>query len=96
MAKTLEQQIADAEARLARLREKTRKKETRQKIIVGAVVIAEALEDEKIAALLLKKIAAKVTRDIDKTDIAGLVAELKAVAEKQPAAPAAPVETPHE
>lgn len=85
MAKTIEQQIADAEARLARLREKNRKKETRHKIIVGALVLAEASKDAKIAEWLLKQIDAKVTRDVDKADIAPVVDDLRKVAAQMPA-----------
>jgi hypothetical protein len=95
MAKTIDQQIADAEARLARLREKSRKKETRHKIIVGALVLSEASKDAKIAAWLLKQIDAKVTRDVDKTDIAPIVDDLRKVAASQnQQAPS--VETAHE
>ena len=95
MAKTIDQQIADAEARLARLREKSRKKETRHKIIVGALVLSEASRDAKIAAWLLKQIDAKVTRDVDKTDIAPVVDDLRKVAANQPLQ-AASVEATHE
>lgn len=91
MAKTIDQQIADAEARLSRLREKSRKKETRHKIIVGALVLAEASKDAKIATWLLKQIDAKVTRDVDKADIAPVVDELRKVAAQTPAQ-TAPVE----
>lgn len=95
MAKTIDQQIANAEARLARLREKSRKKETRHKIIVGALVLSEASKDAKIAAWLLKQIDAKVTRDVDKTDIAPIVDDLRKVAASQNHQ-AAPVEAVHE
>lgn len=78
MAKTIEQQIAEAEAKLARLREKERKKDTRRKIIVGALVISEALNDPKMAKWLAKMIDDKVTKDVDRTDIAQLVEDLKA------------------
>ncbi len=95
MAKTIDQQIADAEARLARLREKSRKKEIRHKIIVGAIVLSEASKDAKIAAWLLKQIDAKVTRDVDKTDIAPIVDDLRKVAASQNHQ-VAPVEAAHE
>ena len=95
MAKTIDQQIADAEARLARLREKSRKKETRHKIIVGALVLNEASRDAKIAAWLLKQIDAKVTRDVDKADIAAVVDDLRKVAVNQPLQ-ATSVEAAHE
>jgi len=95
MAKTIDQQIADAEARLARLREKSRKKETRHKIIVGALVLTEASKDAKFAAWLLKQIDAKVIRDVDKTDIAPVVDDLRKVVETQNQQ-AASVEAAHE
>lgn len=84
MAKTLEQQIADAQSKLTRLREKERRKDTRQKIIIGGMLIAEALADQKSAAKLLRLIEAKVTRDVDKTDVAPLVARLQEIAAKAP------------
>ena len=95
MAKTIDQQIAEAEARLARLREKSRKKETRHKIIVGALVLSEASKDAKISAWLLKQIDAKVTRDVDKTDLAPVVDDLRKVAASQNHQ-AASVEATHE
>jgi hypothetical protein len=82
MAKTLEQQIAEAEAKLNRLRERERKKDTRRKIIVGGLLISEALASPAGAQKLLRLIEQKVTRDVDKTDIAPLVDELRAVAAK--------------
>lgn len=85
MAKTLERQIAEAEAKLARLRETARKKDTRQKIIVGGLLITEALARPEAAVKLLRLIEGKVSRDVDKADVAPLVEKLRAVAE-----------TPHE
>lgn len=84
MAKTIEQQIADAQSRLNLLRERRRSKETREKIIAGAVTIAEALRDPKIAAWLVKTLEAKVTKEVDKADVAPLVARLQEVAAKAP------------
>lgn len=77
MAKTIEQQVAEAEAKLARLREKSRKKATRQKIIVGSTVIAAALNDRKLAKQMLDLLTKAVTRDVDKADIAPLVQDLQ-------------------
>ena len=77
MAKTLEQQMAETEAKLARLREKSRKKDTRQKIIVGSTVISRALSDHKFAQQMLDLLAKAVTRDVDKADIAPLVEALQ-------------------
>lgn len=79
MTKTVEQKIAEAESRLARLRQQKSTKDTRRKIIVGALIIAEALKDPAAARKLSDLIAAKVIRDVDKADIATLVAELSRV-----------------
>lgn len=84
MAKTIEQQIAEAEKKLALLRERRRSKETREKIIAGAVAISEALRDPKFAAWLVKALEAKVTKEADKTDIAPLLEKLRAVKPKAP------------
>lgn len=82
MSKTLDQQIAEAEAKLARLRQRERSKDTRRKIIIGGLLISEALAKPDGAAKLLRLIDLKVTRDVDKADIAPLVAQLREVAAK--------------
>ncbi|QIF77038.1 mobilization protein, partial (plasmid) [Escherichia coli] len=41
MSRTLEQKIADAEARLQRLKAKSRSLDTAQKVIVGAALLAK-------------------------------------------------------
>lgn len=81
MAKTLEQQIADTETRLARLRQKERGKDTRRKIIVGSILISEAIAHPHIAKMLVELIQRKVTRDVDKIDIDPLLAKLREIAE---------------
>lgn len=43
--KTTEQQLAEAEQRLNRLREKARQEDTRRKILVGAMILSEAQQD---------------------------------------------------
>ncbi|MDO5759238.1 MAG: hypothetical protein Q4P24_17645, partial [Rhodobacterales bacterium] len=50
--KTLEQQIATAEAKLSRLKTKKKASDTRVKILVGAVVAKAALESPEAAANL--------------------------------------------
>lgn len=92
MALTLEQQIAAAEAKLARLRTKERSKDTRRKIIVGGMVIANAMDDQASARKLVTMIEAKVTRDVDKADIAPLLDQLRAVKPKAPETTAKKVE----
>ena len=41
MSRTLEQKIADAEARLQRLKAKSRSLDTAQKVVVGAALLAK-------------------------------------------------------
>lgn len=52
MARTIDQQIADAQAKLARLKIRQKASDTRRKIIVGAIVTTEALKDPKISKWL--------------------------------------------
>lgn len=81
MARTIDQQIAEAQARLNRLRTKAKASETRRKIIVGAVVTTEALKDPKIARWMAATLRKNATRDVDQKEIAGLLAELDAKAQ---------------
>jgi hypothetical protein len=76
---TIEQQIAQAEAELARLRERKRAEENGQKIILGGMLLASARHDAKIAAWLIKEAEKAVTRDIDKKRLAPLLEELRPV-----------------
>jgi hypothetical protein len=77
--KTLQQQIIAAEEKLSRLRSREKTKDTRRKIIVGAIIIREALNSPASARKLSELISAQVTRDVDKADIASLVDELSRV-----------------
>lgn len=79
MALTLEQKIAEAQANLARLKDKARSEDTRQKIVVGAVVISQALRSESLARRLLAILDTETMRDHDKKAVAGLVDRLKSV-----------------
>mgnify|MGYP003688031707 CR=1 FL=1 len=45
MARSIDQQIAATQAKLARLKERQKASETRRKIIVGSVAISNALKD---------------------------------------------------
>ncbi len=80
MARTLEQKIAEAQANLARLKDKARSEDTRQKIVVGAAVISQALRSPSLAGRLLAILDAEPLRDHDKKVVAGLVDTLKSVA----------------
>ncbi|ENF6034094.1 mobilization protein [Escherichia coli] len=66
MSRTLEQKIADAEARLQRLKAKSRSLDTAQKVVVGAALLAKVRKPE-------------VTRQADVTRILPLINELEAL-----------------
>jgi hypothetical protein len=78
MALTTEQKIAQAEARLARLRTRSRKLENGQKIIVGGMVIAAARRDPAMARMLFS-LAQRSMREIDRKRLAPLLEELAAL-----------------
>lgn len=81
MARTVDQQIAEAEAKLARLKARAKATETRRKIIVGAIVTTEALKDPKIARWLASTLRKHATRDVDQKEVAGLLTDLDAKAQ---------------
>ena len=76
MARTIDQQIAEAQARLNRLRTRAKASETRRKIIVGAVVTTEALKDPKIARWMAATLRKNVTREVDQKELVGLLVDL--------------------
>lgn len=65
MARTLEQKIAEAEARLTRLKKQERSLENGQKIILGGMLINAAQRDPKIRSWLLEEASRSLTRDVD-------------------------------
>ena len=77
--KTIEQQIAAKAAKLTRLKDKQRKLENGQKIILGAFLLNEVKADAKIRSWLLRRLTEAVTRDIDKKRLAPLLEELQAI-----------------
>jgi len=79
MTRTIEQQIAEAEARLARLRTHSRQLENGQKIILGGMVLAAARHDPRIRAWVIKEAEKGVTRDVDKKRLDPLLIELQAM-----------------
>lgn len=80
MARTIDQQIAEAQARLSRLKEKQKASETRRKIIVGSVVISNALKEPEKARALAALLRRAVTREVDQKELVGLLGELDAAA----------------
>ena len=77
MAQTLEQKIAEAEARLARLREQSRRTENGQKIILGGMLITAARKDARIREWLLAEVDQSITREADKKRLAPLLDTLR-------------------
>jgi len=73
MSQTIEQKIKEAEAKLQRLRNKAKADETRRKIIVGSILINDALKDERRAKYLAERIRAGLSRDIDRKAVADLL-----------------------
>ena len=80
MARTVDQQIAETQAKLARLKTRQKASETRRKIIVGAIVTTEALKDPKIARWMAATLRKNATREVDQKELVGLLAELDQVA----------------
>ena len=78
--RTIDQLIAEAQAKLARLKTRQKAAETRRKIITGAIVITEALKDPKIARWLAATLRKNATRDVDQKELTGLLADLDAKA----------------
>ena len=82
MARTIDQQIASTQAKLARLKERQKASEIRRKIIVGSVVISNALKEPEKARALAALLRRAVTREVDQKELVGLMAELDEAAEK--------------
>ncbi len=82
MARSIDQQIAETQAKLARLKERQKASETRRKIIVGSVVISNALKEPEKARALAALLRRAVTREVDRKELAGLIEELDQAAEK--------------
>ena len=82
MARTIDQQIAETQAKLARLKERQKASETRRKIIVGSVVISNALKEPEKARALAALLRRAVTREVDQKELAGLIEELDQAATK--------------
>jgi hypothetical protein len=80
MGRTIDQQIAEAEAKVARLKKKAKASETRRKIIVGSVVISNAMQDADTARRLAALLRRNVTRDVDAKELVDLLANLDAKA----------------
>lgn len=72
----LRQQIAQKEDELARLKERIKKQDAGQKIVIGGLVLSIARENPQIAEWLLGEINNRVTRKEDLKRIQPLIDEL--------------------
>ena len=70
MPRTIDQQIAEAENRVQRLK-------TKKRIIVGATIIPAAFKDKKLARYLVRLLESSLTRAVDKQDAEPLLDELR-------------------
>ena len=75
MARTIDQQIASTQAKLARLKTRQKASETRRKIIVGAIVTSAALKDQKIARWMAATLRKNATREVDQKELVGLASD---------------------
>ena len=82
MSRSIDQQIAQTQAKLARLKSRQKASETRRKIIVGSVVISNALREPDKARALAALLRRLVTREVDQKELAGLLEELDEAAAK--------------
>lgn len=82
MARTIDQQIAEAQAKLSRLKSRQKASDTRRKIIVGSVVISNALREPDKARALAALLRRVVTREVDQKEMVGLLEELDEAAAK--------------
>lgn len=81
--RSIEQQIAEANDRLARLKARQKKAEVRQQIVIGAAVLAVAKADPDDARTLLDLLGKAKLRDAEARDIAPMIEDLRLKAEEQ-------------
>ncbi len=79
---TLEQQIAQKQDELARLKEKAQKQENAQKIVLGGMLLSVARKNNDVARMVLDMISKEVNRDTDKKRLESVIIELQEVVTK--------------
>ncbi len=79
---TMKQKIARKQDELNRLKDKDRKLQTGQKIILAGELLAQAKDDPELARYLLNRIEGKFTRLTDQKRIAPLLDEMREWANK--------------
>jgi len=83
MARTIDQHIAETQAKLARLKTRKKASNTRLKIIVGSIVTREALKDRKIAKWLLYTLRKGKLREADQKELSRLLDDLDNIANEK-------------
>lgn len=76
---TLEQQIAQKQDELNRLKEKAKTLENGQKIVLGGMVLSVARKNPQFARQLLAMIGSEINRDTDKKRLENIIDELQGV-----------------
>lgn len=74
---TLEQQIAQKQDELTRLKEKAKKQENAQKIVLGGMLLSVARKNNDVAKMVLNMINKEINRDTDKKRLESVVSELQ-------------------
>ena len=74
---TLEQQIAQKQDELNRLKEKAQKQENAQKIVLGGMLLSVARKNNDVARMVLDMINKEINRDTDKKRLSTVIDELK-------------------
>ena len=80
---TLEQQIAQKQDELARLKEKANQLSNAQKIVLGGMVLSVARKDKNFANQLLAMMNTEINRDTDKKRLTSVFDELKEITSNQ-------------
>lgn len=84
---TLEQKIAQKQDELARLKEKARRLENGQKIIIGGMMLAMAKDNPTVSKKLLDWINEHIKRKTDLNRLKSVIEELQKTANSQPQQP---------
>ena len=79
---TLEQQIAQKQDELARLKEKANQLSNAQKIVLGGMLLSVARKNNDVARMVLDMISKEVNRDTDKKRLESVIIELQEVVTK--------------
>lgn len=79
---TMKQQIARKQDELNRLKDKDRRLQTGQKIILAGELLSQAKDDPELARYLLNRVEGKFTRLTDQKRIAPLLDDMREWANK--------------